>query len=323
MHQSLFFSHVVRRAIRAGAIAAALLAGVVGASAANAQVTFKSQVQPNKTSKTTTEARVAQVLSIAGMDLETGSEQTSVMVNETGPRAADGSIIGRSKMESLKASMSLPGGVMVQFDSANPDAGGDAGPYAVLVDLLKAVAGIQTETKFDKQGRTLEVKVNSTAGGNLNADARKALEGRLNPQTLKDEANEALDRLPKGPVKPGDKWEVTNKVRLEGGQTMSFQEEHVFKGEETANGKKTYRVDVTPKSVTYAIDAGGGLPLSLKSSDLKVTEGTGHYLFDPQEGAITSTAGKTRIQGDLVFVAGGQELPGKLDLTIETTVRTE
>jgi hypothetical protein len=53
-------------------------------------------------------------------------------------------------------------------------------------------------------------------------------------------------------------------------------------------------------------------------SDLKIDSGDGTILFDREVGAIVSAKGKTRIKGSMTFDAGGQELPGDLDLTIET-----
>jgi hypothetical protein len=313
-----------RTAAKFTALFCGLLAiGALAAPLANAQVTLKPQVKPGEMSKTTSEARTAQTLSIAGMDVITSSEQTTVASSSNGPKAADGSVTSRSKVDSLKANLSLPGGVNIQFDSANPEATGDAGMFNIIVDLLKAVAATEYDVKTGKDGRVVDVKVVSNAAAGLSAEARKMYEERVNPAALRDAANEELNRLPKGPVKPGDKWEYTNKARLDSGQSLTFQEEHVFKGEETAGGKKAYRVDITAKTVTYAIDPAGGLPLSVKSSDLKVTESAGHYLFDPERGGVAEAASKSRIQGDMVFVIMGMELPGKLDLTIESKSKTE
>jgi len=61
-------------------------------------------------------------------------------------------------------------------------------------------------------------------------------------------------------------------------------------------------------------------PSSLKvtKSDLKVESGTGAILFDREGGHVVTANGKIHIKGSMTFTAAGQEVPGEIDLTIES-----
>ena len=69
-------------------------------------------------------------------------------------------------------------------------------------------------------------------------------------------------------------------------------------------------------SVTYNIDPNPSLPLELKSSDLKIAKSEGELLFDRKLGAFVKSSDSFTVVGKLTLVAGGNELPGELDLTI-------
>src|SRR5262245_60081336 len=100
------------------AFASSLLAvGALCSSSVFAQVTFKPLVTPGETSKATADSRTAQVLTIAGMDFETGSDSSTVSVTQTGQKAADGTITATTKIESLKANVNAPMGLTLNFDS--------------------------------------------------------------------------------------------------------------------------------------------------------------------------------------------------------------
>ena len=56
----------------------------------------------------------------------------------------------------------------------------------------------------------------------------------------------------------------------------------------------------------------------MTKSDLKVESADGTIYFDHEKGRIVTAKGKTQIKGPMTFIAGGQEIPGSLDLTIES-----
>ncbi len=83
-----------------------------------------------------------QRLTINGTDINTSSKQQRVVKRSAGQRGPDGKIKVETEVESLKASLSLPGGVTIDFDSEKENEAGE-GPFAVLTDLLKLTASIK------------------------------------------------------------------------------------------------------------------------------------------------------------------------------------
>jgi hypothetical protein len=57
---------------------------------------------------------------------------------------------------------------------------------------------------------------------------------------------------------------------------------------------------------------------------LKPAASEGTMLFDREAGHVVSAKGKTQIKGDMMtFSLNGAELPGALDLTIETATELQ
>ena len=57
----------------------------------------------------------------------------------------------------------------------------------------------------------------------------------------------------------------------------------------------------------------------MTKSDLKVESSDGTILFDREAGYVVEERGKLHIKGSMTLSAGGQEIPGEIDITIETT----
>ena len=57
----------------------------------------------------------------------------------------------------------------------------------------------------------------------------------------------------------------------------------------------------------------------MTKSDLKVESSEGTILFDREAGRVVESRGKLHVKGSMTLSAGGQELPGELDITMETT----
>jgi hypothetical protein len=66
------------------------------------------------------------------------------------------------------------------------------------------------------------------------------------------------------------------------------------------------------------MDPNSPSPLKVSKSDLKVESGAGTILFDREGGHLVTGKGKTHIKGSMTFTAAGQEIPGEIDLTIES-----
>ncbi len=66
---------------------------------------------------------VHQILALAGMDIETDAEEIITSTRSIGTRKPDGSVPIEVEVTALKANMALPGGISIQFDSADPARG--------------------------------------------------------------------------------------------------------------------------------------------------------------------------------------------------------
>ena len=61
----------------------------------------------------------------------------------------------------------------------------------------------------------------------------------------------------------------------------------------------------------------------MTKSDLKVESSEGTILFDREQGCVVESRDKTQIKGSMTFSAGGMELPGQLELSIQTNVQLQ
>jgi hypothetical protein len=99
--------------------------------------------------------------------------------------------------------------------------------------------------------------------------------------------------------------------------------EYTYAGTVTEDGKTLHKVTSKAKTVKYQMDPNAESPLKITGSELKPTESSGEYLLDLDAGLVTKAVAKIRIQGDLQMSVGGMNLPGKLDLTIETNSKLQ
>ena len=103
--------------------------------------------------------------------------------------------------------------------------------------------------------------------------------------------------------------------------TLTFTNKYTYKGSVEKNGKKLEKIVSETTKVDYSADATS--PLKVLESELKVAVSAGEILFDIASGQVVSTRSKVQIKGPLKLEIMGMELPGTLDLTMEsaTTVK--
>jgi hypothetical protein len=125
--------------------------------------------------------------------------------------------------------------------------------------------------------------------------------------------------LPPILVRPGETWDRTEVVDLEGGQSLTFQKRYEYKGPVQKDGKTYDQIAVKATSVVYALDPSANAQAKVDKSDLKVESSEGNILFDRQAGRVVESGAKTRIKGTMSITIMGKEFPDSgLDLTIET-----
>ncbi len=267
--------------------------------------------------KTEIEMEINQTLTIAGMEIETGVNNYVVTEEKVTAASAD-KVTLSSKLSAMQMELSLPGGVMLNFDSGNPDAETPAGPLAEVMKFFKLLSKATWTSTLDGDRKLATVEYEES----FLSEVPEMFKSEVTPEKVKKEANTVIARLPGKEIAVGDKWDRNEESSLGQGQTFFFAREFEYLGNEEHNGKQMAKIGITIKSVKYDVEAGGALPLQVKSSELKADGSTGTFWYDIAAKQIVETKETLKITGDLVLVANGQELPSELDLTMKISSKT-
>jgi hypothetical protein len=300
------------------ALAASLALAIGLASAAQAQEKLEIKDREGTTATRTT-AKTHQLLSIAGMDVETSSSLETTTTSVVEKPGADGTVRMKQTIDAIKATLALPGDIKAAFDSDKPDAKSDNPDVQGLIDLWHAMKGATYTVVIGPDHKVRAVE------GNLEAIIAKAqgqfaeqAKDRISKEALKQEVEQARDVLPDKLVKKGDRWQRTRALHAGAGQLLTFDTYYEYAGTVEKGGKTLDKIDSFIGGVTYSLDPNSPLPLKLLKSDLKIDSSMGSVLFDREKGQIVEATSTTRITGPITFSVNGQELPAKLDLTMET-----
>jgi hypothetical protein len=302
----------------APAAAACLVAAHLALPAPAADsVQFVLKVSPEpRLTETVTIAN--QTLKLAGMEIPTNStnkvRMRSTLLGQDTPRRVE------QKTESLQSHLELPGGLKVEFDSADPGAASASPAVQSFVGLFRALSSARYVQVLDERGRVTAVEGLEELARQIPADAQELAQGNLNPDVVKTADNQQFDWMPEKAVTPGESWSRTELMPIGGGQTFTFETFYEYVGPEQKGGRTLHRVKIHYGSVKYAFDAPNA-PVSVASSDLNLESSRGHLLFDLAAGLVVERQMASRIRGGLVLSIMGTELPGDLDLTLETRVR--
>lgn len=311
--------------IRRGLVLALVVLGAV-APAAQAQVKLEYKYPEGRKSSYRASIKTHQVLSILGMDVETEADQSTVSSEAVGKRNADGTLPLTQKIESVRAQLSLPGGINVNFDSADPNAKIDNPQVAFLGEVFKALVGVSYTVVLDPKNKAKFVEGTETfdaALDKLDPKAAAVLRGRLGAEKLKRSFEEEHSDLPEVLARPGETWETTKVMDLEADQSLTFRNRYEYLGTVEKDGKQLDKIGVRALSVVYAVDPKSPSPLKVNKSDLKIDSSEGTILFDREAGQTVESKSVTRIKGDLTLVLNDKELPSTLDLTLDVAAVRE
>ncbi len=302
------------RSVRYASILSLSLFAIGWTIPAQAQVKLEHKFVEGTKTVNHTNMKVTQTLSLAGMNLETSSDRFVIASSLVGKRDADGKIRVEQNTDKLSVSVKLPGGLSLSFDSDDPGKKADNPALQPFVDVMAALSKAKIVFVHDQSGKVVAVEGLDKAAEKVSEEAR----GDLDPEIAKKNANQEQERLPTDPVKAGNTWTRNSELGLGSGQIMSLTVEYKYLGE-TKDGSKTYdKIEAKTINTSFSIADNSKLPLRVTKSDLKPTESSGTMLFDRAAGQWHSNKGKLRIQGDLEFSINGQNLPAKLDLTLES-----
>lgn len=297
---------------------ATLALGLVIASGLSAfgQVKLDRKIPEGATLTVESTSRIEQKLTIAGMDTETASDTKSVVKAVSGKRDAAGMLRVEEKPESMQISTTVMGQNYF-FDSANPDTAGSSA-LEVLRPLHKALSRSTTVKNYDKDNRLQTIEQDQNALNTVSEEVQKLVKSQLDPEYQKKTANQDLEKFPTDPVKKGDSWQRTETVNFGAGQVMTFQSRYTYEGTVEKDGKTLDKVTQKVESVDYTLQD-SPLPFTVKGSQLKAAESDTTMLLDRKLGAIVDSKSALRITGEITFVIGGNDVPAKLDLKIEST----
>jgi len=287
-----------------------ILSATLPAAAAE---TLVMKRHPDSTSKMERNQKTEQTLTIGEGNIETSSSSFALMAYTTGPRAEDGSVTVTQKHEVLQTELNIVG-MTLQFDSANPDAKAASGNLEPFADMLRITYRTPVTMVFDKDNQIREVTIPAEASANIDPNFADLLK----PETIKKGLAQMENFLPKKPVNVGDKWEATTEAPLGGGQTLSFDMQYELLATEQVDGRPICKIKAQPSAVRYAMDPNSPSPLKITESTLTIETSEGEILFDVERGAIVKEESKLRIKGPLKFSINGNEIAGKLDLTMSS-----
>jgi hypothetical protein len=291
-----------------------LITGFVTAGAAAVELKFERKYLPETTATTHVDASSRQILTIAGMDLETISSRFIITTSKSGKRNAEGTLPIVTTTDKLQVNLTAPGGLKLMFDSGDPDKKAENALLEPVLDVLRVVARTKTTTLIDKDNQIKAIEFEDNPAEKVGDDYKS----QFDPEKRKKAAENERGVLPDKPVKTGDSWTHTSEADIGGGQTLTLETRYEYVGTEQKEGKTLEKLTLKTISVIYAMDPAAKSPLKIKSSELKVTSSDGTILFDREKGAIVESVSKLRIEGDLKTEINAMELPAKLDLTIES-----
>lgn len=286
----------------------------VGWNVAHAQTVLNLKYPDGEKSSVTVKVSTKQSLTLANMPFDTASEQEMVISSENGKRAEDGTLRQTQKIESLKAKITLPGGVVLEFDSANPNQAPPGTQFDMFLDLIKANSKASWTVVRGKDNKVLSVDGRDKVLESLDESQRELMKRQVDANYLRDQANQEMDKIPNRPLTKGDSWELTETMRLEAGQNMTFKSKYTYQGEIDHGGKKVHKIDIDTSTVEYSVE--GDAPLKVVSSSLTPKTLEGVILFDNEKGQVVESRESVQIKGDLKFSVNGTELSGNLDLTM-------
>jgi len=291
------------------------LATVVFPPTVQGQVALKPKLQPKTTRVYNSETNTKQILTLAGMDVETRATQFTIAEQALGARGADGTLRLVETVKKLQQEITLPG-FKVTFDSSNPDKKAPLPQLEPMLDLLRAISKAKTTLVHNKLDQVIKVEGINELIKDLDPAVRKNFSAQFAPDIVLARWKNRNQRIPSKPVRVGDKWKHTSVMDLEAGQKISLKRSYSYTGTVKKGPNTLHRITSRSLEATLTQDAPEGSPTKITASKLQVAKGTGEILIDLEHGVIFSESDSTRMTGTLTIEVNGMKLDGRLDLTI-------
>jgi hypothetical protein len=259
------------------------------------------------------EVEIEQTLTLAGMDVETKVSTFEIKHQEVTGQAEGGGTKQRIHSSKLQFELTLPGGITVSFDSDNPDRESDVPELNDLLKMLKVASRTEMNAELDRQGQLKELAVKAEGAEDLDDTFKSYLE----PDKLKQQLKQELERIPTRPVAEGDTWTRAETFDAGSGQIFTYTATYKYEGRVEEQGQTYDKVTATYARPTFEIQAGSQLPIAVKSSELSMEGSSATILLEVERHLIRKSSGESIFKGKLVFTdPNGTEIPGELDLKI-------
>lgn len=276
-------------------------------------------LEPGDTTHVVVENDIEQTLTIAGMPIDTKVEQYMRINEEVGEVSADGETTTSGNMDLIDFRLTLPDGREFTFVSDNPDRPSGIPELEPIENLFRALAEAEWTSTYDADHQITSLEYKDDPFSQLD----EAMREEVSPERWMKMSKVELARLPDSAVAVSDTWTRTEPMNLGSGQTLTIEKQYEYLGTQETGGVVFDRIGSTALSVTYAMKANPNLPLEVKESDLSIESSEGELLYSRDLRMVTSTRESFHITGPMTFVAGGQELPGALDLTMTFSTTVE
>jgi hypothetical protein len=310
---------------RAGVgVVAVLAVGVLTLAAgpsARAQVKLEYKYPEGKTLTYKTRVKANQTITIMGMDFPTESEGTVVESRVIGKRAGDSTLPVQEKVDSIKTDLSFPGGVQINFDSKDPNFKIDNELYKFLEDVFKLAGETAYTVVLDGKNKVKAIEGTEKLlekAEKLNEQVRAGLRSQLQADKIKAKFEQSHGNLPDVLARQGEPWERTESMDSLGTE-MVLRKKYEYAGTEKKGDKTLDKITAKVLEIKLVEDPNSQAPQKLTKSDLKVDSSDETILFDREAGCVVESRGKLKVKGSMTLSVMGQELPGELEFTLETT----
>lgn len=294
---------------------------LASAPATRAQVKLEYRFPEGKTLTYKTSTKMKQVLTINGMEIPTDVDQTLIASQTIGKRSADASLPIQEKVESLHTEITLPGANAVSYDSKEGEPKIDNPELAFLGDVFKLAAEATYTIVLDGKNKVKAIegteKLQEKAE-KLDPKVREAIRSGMSAEKLKTEFEQSHSNLPDVLARPGEPWERTEDMQGGSGNDLVFRKKYEYVGTEKKGDRTLDRIKVTTIEAKLKENPDSQAPAKVTRSDLKVESSEGSILFDREAGRVVESRDKVHLKGTMTLSINGQDLPGAVDIEIET-----
>ena len=293
---------------------------------ASAQVKLEYKYPEGKKFSYKGVTKTKQVLTLMGMEIETESTENVSSSLVIGKKRSDGGLPVEERIDSLRAELSLPGGVSITYDTKEPDAKIETPGLAFLGEIFKMAGDMTYTIVLDDKSNVKAVEGTEKLlekADKLSEAARDSIRSRLEADKLKLKFEQDHKNVPDILARPGEPWQRTEVMDIGGGQVLTVEKKYTYVGVDKKDGKSYDKISAQAIKVDFKQDPQTKSPLKVVKSELKVETSTGTILFDREVGQVFDAKGKTHYKGTMTFEAAGMEIPGQIDLIFDTNTQLQ